>query len=120
MAILRRTEKAMTRAMCGVKVLEKPRSQEIMSLPGLKDTLDELARASEMRWYGHVLRRNNGKVLRRALDFEVAGRRGRGRPNIMWKRKREECINQIGRKNEDAVDTVKWRNGIYELSRSTR
>ena len=98
MAILRRTEKAMTRAMCGVKALEKQRSQEIVSLPGLKDTLDELARASGMRWYGHVLRRNNGKVLRRALDFEVAGRRGRGRPNIMWKRKGEEYINQIGQK----------------------
>ena len=48
-----------------------------MSLLGLKDTLDGLARASGVRWYGHVLRRDNGNVLRRALEFEVAGRRGR-------------------------------------------
>ena len=43
-----------------------------MSLLGLTDTLDGLTRASGVRWYGHVLRRDNGDVLRRALDFEVA------------------------------------------------
>ena len=45
-------------------------------------TLDELARANGVRWYGHVLRRGNGDVLRRALNFEVAGRRGHGRLNM--------------------------------------
>ena len=49
MAILRRTEKAMMRAMCGVKLIEKRRSQELMSLLGLKNTLDGLARASGVR-----------------------------------------------------------------------
>ena len=73
-----------------------------------------------MRWYGHILRRDNDNVLRRALDFEVARRRGRGRPNMTWKRQVEEHTNQLGLKREDAVDTVKWRNGVYELSRSTR
>ena len=120
MAILRRTEKAMMRAMCGEKIIEKRRSQEIMSLLELKDTLDGLARARGVRWYGHVLRRNNSEVLRRALDFEVAGKRELGRPNIMWKRQVEEHINQIELKNEDAIDRVKWRNSVYELSRSTR
>ena len=83
-----------------------------MSLLGLKDTLAGLARTSEVRWYGHV--------LRSALDFEVAGRRGRGRSNMTWKRQVEEHINQIGLKREDAIYKVKWRNGVYELSRSTR
>ena len=49
MAILRRTEKAMMRAMCGTKIIHKRRSQELMSLLGLKDTLDGLARASGVR-----------------------------------------------------------------------
>ena len=61
-----------------------------------------------------------GHVLRRALDFEVAGRRGRWRPNMMWKKQVEEHINQIGPKREDAIDRVKWHNGVYELSRNTR
>ena len=48
MAILRRTEKAMMRAMCKVKVIEKRTNQELMSLLNLKDTLDGLARASRV------------------------------------------------------------------------
>ena len=112
MAILKRTEKAMMRAMCGAKMIDGRRSQELMSLLDLKDTLDGLARASEVRWYRHV--------LRRTLDYEVAGKRGRGRSNMTWKRHVEEHINQIRLKREDAIDRVKWRNGVYELSRSTR
>ena len=59
-------------------------SQELISLLDLQDSLNGLARATGVRWYGHVLRRDNGDILRRALDFEVAERRGRGRPN-MWR-----------------------------------
>ena len=43
-AILRRTKKTMTRAMCGVTLIEKSRSQEFMSFLGLKDTLDGLTK----------------------------------------------------------------------------
>ena len=32
----------------------------------------------------------------------------------------EEHINQIGLKMEDAIDRVKWRNGVNELSRRKR
>ena len=81
-AILRRTEKTMMRAMCGVKIIEKRRSQELMSMLGSKDALNELARANGVQLYGHVLRRDSSDILRRALDFEVAGRRGGGRPNM--------------------------------------
>ena len=45
MTILRRTEEAIMRAMCKVKLIEK-RSQELMNSLGLKDTLDGPARAS--------------------------------------------------------------------------
>ena len=91
-----------------------------MILLGLKNTLDGPTRASGVQWYGHVLRRDNGDVLRRTLDFEVVGRKGRGRWNMTWKRQVEEHINQIGLKREDAIDRVKGRNSVYELSRSTR
>ena len=78
MAIWRRTEKAMMRAMCGVKLIKKRRSQKLMSLLGLKDTLDGLVQR-----YGYVLRRDSGNVLRRVFDFKVMGRRVCGRLNIM-------------------------------------
>ena len=35
-----------------------------------EDTLDGQARASGVRWYGHVLKRDNDDVLKRALILE--------------------------------------------------
>ena len=42
---------------------------------GLKVTVVQMAKANGMRWYGHVLRRDGGHVLRKALEFEVKGER---------------------------------------------
>ena len=33
------------------------------------------------------------------------------------KRQVEERVGKIGLKKEDAADTTKWRNGVYELYR---
>ena len=40
---------------------------------GLKETIDHLDIANSVRWHGHVLGREEGRVLRRALDFEDEG-----------------------------------------------
>ena len=56
----------MIRATCGVKLIKKRRSEELTSLLSLKDNLDGQAKASGVRWYGPVLRRDNGDILRRS------------------------------------------------------
>ena len=78
MTILRRTERAMLRAMCGMKLMDRRNTDELMDMLGLNETLDKMAIASGVRWFGHVLRRDESDVLREALQFEVDGRRGRG------------------------------------------
>ena len=50
----------------------------------------------------------------------MAERRGRGRPNMRWKRQVEEHTDQIGLKMEDAIDITKSRDRIYKLSRNIR
>ena len=62
MAILRRTERAMIRAMCGVKLLDRRNSEELMDMLGIKESLDRMAKASSIRWYGHVLRKEDENV----------------------------------------------------------
>ena len=39
-----------------------------------------MAKASGVRWLEHVLRTEDGDVVRNALEFNVEGRRKRGRP----------------------------------------
>ena len=78
-AILRRTKRAMVRAMCGQKIVDRKTTEEQMDMLGLNETIDRLATANEVRWYGHVLRRDNDSVLRVALDLKVSGKKKRGR-----------------------------------------
>ena len=46
--------------------------------------------ANSVCWYGHVLRREDGHVLRRALCFAVDDKRKKGRPKRTWKKHVEE------------------------------
>ena len=46
-AILRRTERAMVRAMCGQKVVDTKTTEQQMDMLGLKETIDRLATANE-------------------------------------------------------------------------
>ena len=79
MAILRRKERAMIRAMCGVKLLDRRNCEKLMAMLGIKESLDSMAKASSMRWYGHVLSKDENVIVK-ASKFEVSGSRGRGRP----------------------------------------
>ena len=77
-AVLRRIERAMVRAMCGGKRMEKKRTEDLMAMLGLKETVVQMAKANGVRWYGHVLRRDDGHVLRKAVEFEVKVKKKRG------------------------------------------
>ena len=77
----------MARAMCGVQLKDRNRSIYLMSILGLNETMDWLAMANSVCWYGHVLRREDGHVSRRALDFKVEGKR---------KKKSKEDIEKAG------------------------
>ena len=60
--------------------MEEKRTEDLMELLGLKETAVQMAKANEVRWYGHVLRRDDGHVLRKALEFEVRRKRKPERP----------------------------------------
>ena len=86
MGILRRIETSMVRAMCGVQLIDRILSTDLMLMLGLNETMDHLVMANCVRWYGHVLRRENCHVWRRAIDFEVEGKRKKGRSKRTWKK----------------------------------
>ena len=54
--------------MCGVKLMEKKSTKNLMQMLDLKKTMDQLAKVSNASWYGHVLRKDKNNFLRRALD----------------------------------------------------
>ena len=78
MAILIRTERVMVRTMCGAKLMEKKRTEDLMEMLRLNGTVVQMTKVNGLRWYRHVLRRDDGHVLRKALEFKVEGKRKRG------------------------------------------
>ena len=72
MAIMR-TERAMVRLMCGVKLVDRKNTLELMEMLGLRKTLDRMAKANVLRWYGHVIRREDDNILKKAIMMEVNG-----------------------------------------------
>ena len=71
--------------------------------------------ANSVLWYGHVLRREDGLVLRRALDFEVGGQRKKGRPKRTWKKQVEEKSVKVGLRRKDALYRSKWSVDVNKI-----
>ena len=116
MVILRRTEIAVVIAMCGAKKMEKKRTEYLMEMLGLKDTVVQMAKANGVRWFVHVLRRDDGHILRKVLEFEVKSKRKRGRPKKTWKTQVEKESKSLGLEKEDAMNQVRWRVGVGEIA----
>ena len=62
------------------------RSKDLMLVLGLNETIDQLTMANSVHWCDHVLRREDGHVLRRASYFEVEGKRKKGKLKRTWKK----------------------------------
>ena len=64
-----------------------------------------------MRWYGRVLRRDDGEVLRK-----VKGKRKRGQPKKTWKTQVEKESKSVGLEKKDAMNRVRWRVGVRKIA----
>ena len=67
-----------------------------------------------MRWYGHVLRKEDENGILKALKFEVSG--SRGRPKQTWKMQVENEMKENGLGKEDACDRTKWRGVVKTIT----
>ena len=66
-----------------------------MDMLGIEESWNRMAKASSLRWYGHVLRKKDENVIVKALKFEVRSRRGRRRPKQTWKKQIEDEIKKM-------------------------
>ena len=62
---------------------------------GMNETIDQLVMENSIRWHGHVLRREDGHVLRKALHFEVEGQGKNGRPKKRWKKQVDKKVKKL-------------------------
>ena len=93
----------MVRAMYGVQFKDRRKSLDFMYMLGMNETIYQLAMANSVCWHGDVLRREDGHVMRTALDFDVTVQRKKGRPKRIWKKQVEEESMKVGLRREDAL-----------------
>ena len=82
----------------------------------MNKTVDRMAMANSVRWHGNVLRREDGHVLRRALDFEVEGQRKKWRPKRTWKQQVEEESMKVGLRREGSLCRSKWSLDVNRIA----
>ena len=77
-----------------------------------------MAKANGVRWYGHVLRGDDGHVLRNALEFEVKGKRKQGRLKKTWKTQVEKESKIVGLEKATPVYGDKPRSKLDDEKQS--
>ena len=76
-------EMRMLRCMSRVNKLDRIRNDRIRGTTKVGKYPKKM-QESRLKWYGHVLRREEEYVGKRLMVMEVPGKRRRGRPKRMW------------------------------------
>ena len=98
-------EMKMLRFAMGVTRKDKIRNEHIRRTVTV-EWLGMKMREGRLRWYGHVMRRDQEYVGRKMMEMELPGKR-RGRPKIF--RCSERRYGKVGAKETDVEDRKMWR-----------
>ena len=101
-------EMKMLRFAMGVTRKVKIRNEYIRSTVKV-ERLGMKMREGRLRWYGHVMGRDQEYVGRKIMEMELPGKRRRGRPKRRFLDVVKEDMREIGTKETDVEDRKMWR-----------
>jgi len=108
---LQRAKMRMVRWMCNVKVKDRVPIKELRERLGIDDIIFILQQ-NRLRWYGHVLRKEDTDWVKKCMEYEVEGSRQRGRPKRTWKEVVQKDSQARNLNKEDAMDRGRWKKLI--------
>ena len=73
----------------------------------------QMTKVNGVRWYGHVLRRDDGHLLRKALEFEGQEEARTTKEDV---EDTSEESKSVVSKKEDALNRARWRVGVREIA----
>ena len=94
--------------ICRVTLKDMVESTVIASRVGVND-LEEHLRQKRLRWFGHIVRRDEEVEIKKVFELKIEGRRKRGRPVKRWIDMVEEDMKKRGVVQQDAEDREGWR-----------
>ena len=72
------------KCLVGMPRIDRVRNEEVRRRAGIKMELASRADQGVLRWFGHVERMDEYRMVRWVLMAEVSGGRVRGRPRLGW------------------------------------
>jgi len=81
---LQRAEMRMVRWMCSMKLQDRVPSKGLRERLGLDEIISVLQQ-NRLRWYGHVLRKEDNYWVKKCMEYVVEGARLKDRPKKTWR-----------------------------------
>ena len=101
------TEMKMLRFAMGVTRKDKLGNECIRSTVKVEQ-LGMKMREGRLRWYGHVMRRDQEYVGRKIIEMKLPGKRKRGRAKRFFNLVKED-MGKVGAKETNVEDRTVWR-----------
>ena len=101
-------EMKMLRFATGMTRKDKIRNEHIRSTVKA-ERLGMKMREDRLRWYGHVMRRDQEYVGKKMMEMELPGKRKRGRPRRRFVDVVKEDMKEVDAKETDIEDKKMWR-----------
>ena len=98
----------MLRFAVGVTKKDKIRNEHIRSTVKI-ERIGIKMREGRLRWYGHVMRRDQEYVGRKMMEMELPRKRKRGRPKRRFLDVVKEDMGKVGAKEKDVEYRKMWR-----------
>ena len=81
------------RSMTGVSRLDRVRNEVVRARAGVRRELAVRVDMNVLKWFGHVERMDNERLLKKVMNARVAERSARGRPRFGWMDGAERDLN---------------------------
>ena len=111
---LNRAEMRMIRWMCGVSLRDRETSAELRQRMGVEAIVD-VVRRGRLRWYGHVMRKEENDWVKKVMSFNLEGTRPSGRPKKTWQTTVLADMKSLGIDHEVAMDRSRWKKAISRV-----
>ena len=107
------------RSMVGVSRIDRVRNEVVRERTGVVKELAARVDMNVLRWFGHVERMEDERLLKRVMNAKVTGRGVRGRPRFGWldgvKRVLQDRGMDLTEASERARDRNEWRAIVTQL-----
>ena len=111
---LQRAVMRMVRWMCGVKLKDRLPSKELRERLGIDD-IALVLQQNRLRWYGHLLRKEDDDWVKKCMEYEVEGPRPKRRPKTTWAEVVEKDCQACKLNKKNAMDRSRWRKLIKDV-----